>query len=147
MSPVTPSPHSFTGKGELEGGEGTLLSHGRSKHLFEGLGGVAGEKELEKETDRQRQGRHVYAMKCAVGLSVSDVQLDGELFLDSLWGPRPFSFPYLELCLDPSVICVSLRACTASQLYPYLILYLTSLAICGPSLDQIIMAGSRGGEL
>lgn len=75
------------------------------------------------------------------------MQLDGELLLVSLLGLRPFSFPYLELCLDPSVICLSLRTCTASQLYPYLILYLTSLAICGPSLDQIIMAGSKGGEL
>lgn len=69
----------------------------------------------------------------------------GELFLVSLLRLRPFSFPYLELCLDPSVICLSLRTCTASQPYPYLILYLTSLAICGPSLDQIIMAGSQGG--
>lgn len=37
------------------------------------------------------------------------------------------------------------KACTASQLYPYLILYLTSLAICGPSLDQITVAAHKAG--
>lgn len=70
---------------------------------------------------------------------------DGKLFLDPSLDQRPFSFPYLNLCLDPSVICLFQGLCTASQLYPYLILYLTSLAICGLRLGWIIMQVRKPG--
>lgn len=75
------------------------------------------------------------------------VKQNGKLSLDPSLGQRPFSFPYLDLCLDSSVICLSKRTCTTSQLHPYLILYLTSLAIRGARLGQIITAGYQAGPL
>lgn len=44
---------------------------------------------------------------CVCARARTYAQLDGELYLSSLSGLRPFSFPYLELCLDPIVICLS----------------------------------------
>lgn len=65
-------------------------------------------------------------------------QPDGELFLGSLSGLRPFSFPNLELCLDPSVICLStknLHSLTAMPL-SYFIFNLISYLWAKPGPDH-----------
>lgn len=75
-------------------------------------------------------------------------QLDGELFLGSLSGLRPFSFPYLELCLDPSVICLStknLHSLTALSL-SYFIFNLISYLWAKPGPDHNDRLTRGGGE-